>query len=111
MAMKGRARLHWGDMWKLLDMDAAIADFEFDNPAKDADTWVIFFCERGEIWNYLRGVKTGVDLRAELLEVCATKDAQKVRNWLAEHRIKGGIPDDAFERSIELVEVSNEENL
>jgi hypothetical protein len=108
LAMKGRARLHWGDMWQLLDMDAAIADFEHDNPEKDDDTWVIFFCERGEIWNYLRGVKTGVDLRAELLEVCATKDAQKVRNWLAEHRIKGGIPDDAFERSLEFVEVGNE---
>jgi hypothetical protein len=107
-AMKGRARLHWGDMWRILDMDAAIADFEHDNPTKDADTWTIFFCERGEIWNYLRGVKTGVDLRAELLEVCATKDAQKVRSWLAEHRIKGGIPDDAFERSLEFVEVSNE---
>jgi hypothetical protein len=111
MAMKGRARLHWGDMWRILDMDAAIADFEHDNPAKDADTWVIFFCERGPIWNYIRGVKTGVDLRAELLEVCSTKDAWKVRTWLRSHRIKGGIPDDAFERSSEFVEVSNDKEI
>jgi plasmid rolling circle replication initiator protein Rep len=107
-AMKGRARLHWGDMWRLLDMDAAVADFEHENPAKDADTWTICFFERGEIWNYLRGVKTGVDLRAELLEVCATKDAWQVRSWLRSHRIRGGVTDDAFERSLLFVEVSNE---
>jgi hypothetical protein len=108
LAMKGRARLHWGDMWRILDMDAAIADFEHDNPAKDADTWVIFFCERGEIWNYLRGVKTGVDLRAELLEVCATKNAWKVQIWLRQHRIKGGITPYAYERSSEFLQVSND---
>lgn len=98
-AMKGRARLHWGDMWRLLDMDAAIADYDHENPPKDADTWVIFVCPRGEIWNYLRGVKTGVDLRGELLDVCATKDAGAVQAWLGQHRIKGGIPPDAFMRS------------
>lgn len=107
-AMKRRARLHWGSMWQLLEMDAALADFAHDNPPKEADTWVMFFCPRGEIWNFLRGIKTGNDLRADLLAVCATRDAWQVRSWLLEHGIQGGIPPDAFKRSLPFVQSDEE---
>ena len=107
-AMKGKARIHWGDMWRLLEMEAALTDFEHENPPKEADTWVMFVCPRGDIWTYLRGAKTGVDLRGDLLAVCATRDAWQVRSWLLKHNIVGGIPPGAFERSLKWIEVSNE---
>lgn len=107
-AYKGRSRLHWGQMKNILELDDALCLYDQENPQPEPDDWTIFMCERGPVWNRIIGTRGRDDLRADLLAVCATRDAWQVRTWLAQHGIHGGIPPDAFERSLLHIEVSNE---
>lgn len=101
--MKGKARLHWGDMARILELDDALWRYEQANPEPERDTWAIALVETGDDWRAITGGKNGSDLRAELLGVCATRDAWKVREWLASHGITGGVPDAAFQRTLERI--------
>jgi len=107
-AYKGRARIHWGKMRKLLDLDVALENYALLNHEEKPEKWDIVTIERGENWNRIRGFG-GDDLRAELLAVCASRDVWKVRNWLRKHGVVGEISDHAYDRSIILGNVSSED--
>lgn len=107
-AYKGRARLHWGQMWKLLDLDVALENYELNNHEEPLEKWPIAVIDR-QGWKRVRGSANLPDLRAELLTVCQTRDAWKVRSWLVKNGITGGVPFEAFRRSLQLIEKQESE--
>lgn len=100
-AMKGRARLHWGEMKTILEIDEALYKFEQDNPEDEPKTWDIALIERRSWFAEIVGNDTGIDLRADLLAVCSTRNAFEVRQWANEHFITGMVvPDNAYIQTV-----------
>ena len=101
--MKGKPRLHWGDMKRILELDDALDLYAKENPEPERDTWDMALIQSGPDWKTITGGNGGPDLRADLLAVCATRNAGRVNAWLIKNGITGGVPPNAFERSIEAV--------
>ena len=101
--MKGKPRLSWGDMKRILELDDALHLFAQENPEPERDTWDMALIQSGPDWKTITGGNGGPDLRADLLAVCATRNAGRVNAWLIKNGITGGVPPNAFERSIEAV--------
>lgn len=96
-AYKGRARIHWGKMRKILDLEVALENFELLNHEEPGETFDVVLIERGLEWAKVNGA-AGKDLRAELLAVCATKQAWLVMKFMRGHGIRGEVKLEAFSR-------------
>lgn len=90
-AMKGRARLHWGKMKHILELDDALYFFEQENPRQDDSyTMVLLF---PHAWRQLKRLH----LEGDMLLVAAAGQPDKVKQWMIDRGIAGIIPDGAYE--------------
>lgn len=94
-AWKRRARLHWGDMRRLLDLDQALKQYAQDNPPGPDESYTMALLP-AEAW---REVKRQ-HLEPDLLLVASGGDAGRLCYWFYQHGIMGIIPAIAYERSI-----------
>lgn len=108
-AFKGRPRLYWGKMRRVLELDEALYQFEQDNP-REVESFTVVMVERGKNWNHVAG-SGGQDLRAELLNMVRAGDLAALESWLLENHVEALITDIAREKLGSKRYISQPENV
>jgi hypothetical protein len=102
-AFKGRPRLHWGDLKKLLNLDEVEKAFDEANPPEPDESFDVVQIPVGEQWTKITGGFKGEDLRFDLelacSNACSNGNPHEIEAWLTKHGILGAIiPDDVWQR-------------
>lgn len=90
-AFKGRARIHWGSMRKILSVDDALEAFAAANPPSDIEPQIVACIARGDEWRKVHGGRSGIDRRAELITHARKASYTDLAAWFKKHGIEAAI--------------------
>lgn len=106
---KGKARIHWGDMWALLGMDEAIKHHENEAKQEPKEEFTPILSLPRKTW--ARICKFDDDMRSELVIRCQDATGDDLVQWLARRNLLGEVLIQAPPVADQICEPSTDEPL
>ncbi len=87
-AFKGKARIHWGDMRKVLDLDEAIEEYNLENPEIEKEKEMLAVIP-ADTWKRIADAED--DMRSELLIFARSADRAGLVKWFLRRNLSADI--------------------